>query len=98
MTDLGSAFSYHLPTRIKYAPGIADELGRFCVESGFASAFVVVDPGLLDAGRAEAALSSLESSGVLPSLAKWPGGAAGPNPRSTFVEDATDFVQALVRA
>lgn len=82
MINLGPAFSFHLPTRIEYAPGSADDLGRLCADSEFASAFVVVDPGVLAAGVADGALRSLKAAGL--SVEVW--SKLQPNPVDVDVE------------
>lgn len=82
MTDLGPTFSFHLPTRIEYAPGAAGDLGRLCTQSGFASAFVVIDPGVLEAGVADGALASLKTAGITVTL--W--SRLRPNPVDLDVE------------
>jgi alcohol dehydrogenase class IV len=57
-------FEFRLPTALRFQPGAAEHLGEICRDSGYSSAFVVVDPGLHRLGAADAALASLEAAGI----------------------------------
>jgi alcohol dehydrogenase len=87
------ALSFLLPTRIELGVGIADRLGELCLESGFKSAFVVVDPGVHAAGAADGPLKSLAEAGIEVSL--WM--KVQPNPVDTDVEDGAAALAATPR-
>ena len=51
-------------TRVILAPGAVDRLGEVIEQSGFRKAFVVSDPGVVEAGHANRALAALQASGI----------------------------------
>lgn len=57
-------FSFGIPTRILFGINSAADLATECRRSGWASAFVVMDPGIQRAGVAGAALRSLADAGI----------------------------------
>ena len=59
-----SQFDFHARTRIVFAAGAIDRLGKLVREYGGTRALVVSDPGVVRAGHADRARGSLESAGI----------------------------------
>lgn len=58
------SFDFHLRTRIVFGPDKVDTLGELAAELGGRRALLVTDPGIIGAGHAARAISSLEKAGL----------------------------------
>ena len=58
------SFEFGVPTRLHVGVGAAKDLGNALRKDKFASAFVVIDPGVMWAGVAQPILHSLETVGI----------------------------------
>src|SRR4051812_31731544 len=64
MSEAIPSFEFVVPTKLAFGQGVANALGERVRALGFGSAFVVVDPGLLNSGMAAPVLASLKSAPV----------------------------------
>jgi len=83
MTDAPlTTLSFFLPTRIEFGDGLAGQLGKLCIESGFTTALVVVDPMVHASGATDGAFRALEQAGI--GTVIW--SQVQPNPTDTDVD------------
>jgi len=77
-------FEFHTPTRLVVGPGTIVRLGELARGLGATRALVVSDPGIVDAGHADAGTESLAAAGISATVHS----AFGENPSTAEVEAA----------
>lgn len=58
-------FSYHMPTRIQFGVGEAENLPQYLNDMGFKRLLLVTDPGVLKAGLVSPIVERLQKSGIM---------------------------------
>jgi alcohol dehydrogenase len=58
-------FEFAFPTRIVFGPGSVGQLGNLVKEYGGQRVLLVTDPGIIGAGHAQRAVTSLETAGLM---------------------------------
>lgn len=62
--DRITPFEFGVPTRLHFGAGVAKGLGAVLRNAGFSTTFVVVDPGVMQAGIAGSLLASLDAAEI----------------------------------
>jgi alcohol dehydrogenase len=82
-------FEYRGGPRLVIGPGTLSRLGGLARELGATRALVTSDPGIVEAGHADAGVEALEQSGIVTAVFS----GFGENPTSTQIEAGTAFAR-----
>ncbi|MEF8855311.1 MAG: iron-containing alcohol dehydrogenase [Haloarculaceae archaeon] len=84
-------YTFTFPIWVEFGSGSSQEIGRIADTSGWDSALVVTDPGIVEAGLIDGITDSLEAAGVEEALYD----GVAPNPTVTMVEEARADIERL---